>query len=101
MRIDLHCDNVEAAPGLQEYVVRRMRFAIGRFHDHIRWARVKVAEMPRLLQQVGWAPAAQKQGRRRFKHPSKPGRVPVPGKPSDDLAAGTKASHFEQAGLKT
>lgn len=45
MRIDLHCDNVEAAPGLQEYVVRRMRFAIGRFHDHIRWARVKVADV--------------------------------------------------------
>lgn len=64
-------------------------------------ARVKVAEMLRLLQQDGWTPAAQKQSRRRFKHPSKPGRVPVPGKPSDDLAAGAKASHFEQAGLKT
>ncbi|MBN8441417.1 MAG: HPF/RaiA family ribosome-associated protein [Thauera sp.] len=45
MRIDLHCENVEAAPGLHEYVARRMRFAIGRFHDHIRWARVKVADV--------------------------------------------------------
>ena len=45
MRIDLHCDNVEAAPGLRDYVTRRMRFAIGRFRDHIQWARVKVADV--------------------------------------------------------
>lgn len=45
MRIDLHCDNVDVAPGLRDYVARRMRFAIGRFQDHIRWARVKVADV--------------------------------------------------------
>ncbi len=45
MRIDLHCDNVEAAPGLRDYVTRRMSFAIGRFRDHIQWARVKVADV--------------------------------------------------------
>lgn len=45
MRIDLHCDGVEAAPGLRDYVTRRMRFAIGRFRDHIQWARVKVADV--------------------------------------------------------
>lgn len=45
MRIDLHCDNVEAAPGLRDYVTRRMQFAIGRFRDHIQWARVKVADV--------------------------------------------------------
>lgn len=45
MRIDLHCDGVKAAPGLQDYVTRRMRFAIGRFHDHIQWARIKVADV--------------------------------------------------------
>ena len=43
MRIDLHCDGVESAPGLREYVARRMKFAVGRFRDHIQWARVKVA----------------------------------------------------------
>lgn len=45
MRIDLRCDGVEAAPGLQEYVTRRMSFAIGRFRDHIQWARIKLADV--------------------------------------------------------
>lgn len=45
MRIDLHCDGVEAAPGLREYVARRMGFAIGRFRRHVQWARVKVADV--------------------------------------------------------
>jgi putative sigma-54 modulation protein len=45
MRIDLCCDGVETNPGLRDYVARRMRFAIGRFRDHIQWARVKVADV--------------------------------------------------------
>ncbi len=45
MRIDLHCDGVETAPGLRDYVAQRMRSSIGRFRDHIQWARVKVAEV--------------------------------------------------------
>ena len=45
MRIDLHCDGVEPAPVLRDYVTRRMSFAIGRFRDHIQWARVKVADV--------------------------------------------------------
>ncbi|MCK2089253.1 HPF/RaiA family ribosome-associated protein [Thauera aromatica] len=44
MRIDLQCDGVKATPGLHDYVSRRMRGAIGRFRDHIQWARVKVAD---------------------------------------------------------
>lgn len=45
MRIDLHCDGMDTAPGLQDYVARRMRFAIGRFRDHIQWARIKLADV--------------------------------------------------------
>jgi hypothetical protein len=45
MRIDLLCDGVDTAPGLRDYVARRMRFAIGRFGEHIRWARVKLADV--------------------------------------------------------
>jgi len=45
MRIDLQCDGVKATPGLHDYVSRRMRGAIGRFRDHIQWARVKVADV--------------------------------------------------------
>ena len=35
-----------------------------------------------------------------FKHLVKPGRVTVPGKPSDDLAPGTLNSILKQSGLK-
>ena len=45
MRIDLKCNGVETPSGLREYVARRMKFAVGRFRDHIRWARVKVADV--------------------------------------------------------
>jgi hypothetical protein len=37
---------------------------------------------------------------RQFKHPTKPGRVTVSGKPNDDVALGTKNSVFKQAGWK-
>jgi len=35
-----------------------------------------------------------------YKHATKPGRVTIAGKPSDDLAAGTLNSILKQAGLK-
>lgn len=37
---------------------------------------------------------------RQFKHPTKPGRVTIAGKPSDNLAPGTLNSILKQAGLK-
>jgi predicted RNA binding protein YcfA (HicA-like mRNA interferase family) len=61
---------------------------------------MKVAEILRLLQQEGWVLVAQRGSHRQFKHDSKPGRVTVPGKPSDDLAPGTQNSILKQAGLK-
>jgi len=45
MRIDLQCNGVEPPAGLREYVARRMKFAIGRFRDQIKWARIKVADV--------------------------------------------------------
>jgi len=45
MRIDLQCEGLEPAQGLHEYVLRKMRMAIGRFRDHIQWARIKVADV--------------------------------------------------------
>ena len=61
---------------------------------------MKVAEVLRLLQQDGWTLVAQRGSHRQFKHPVKPGRVTVAGKPGDDLAIGTLGSIFKQAGLK-
>ena len=61
---------------------------------------VKVNEILRLLLQDGWSLVATKGSHRQYKHPSKPGRVTVPGKPSDDVAPGTLNSILKQAGLK-
>jgi predicted RNA binding protein YcfA (HicA-like mRNA interferase family) len=61
---------------------------------------MKVSDVLRLLQQDGWFLIVQKGSHRQFKHPSKKGRVTVPGKPSDDLAIGTLQSVLKQAGLK-
>ena len=61
---------------------------------------MKVAEVMRLLAQDGWYIAATRGSHRQLKHLSKPGRVTVPGKPSDDLAPGTLNSILKQSGLK-
>ena len=61
---------------------------------------MKIRDMIKMLGQDGWVLVAQKGSHRQFKHPTKPGRVTVAGKPSDDLAPGTLNSVLRQAGLK-
>ena len=61
---------------------------------------MKIAEVLRLLHEDGWNLVATHGSHRQFKHPTKPGRVTVPGKPSDDVALGTLNSIRKQAGLK-
>ena len=53
-----------------------------------------------MLSDDGWDLIATRGSHRQFKHPQKPGRVTVPGKPSDELAPGTLNSIRKQAGLK-
>ena len=61
---------------------------------------MKVGDMLRRLSEDGWQLVAMRGSHRQFKHPSKPGRVTVAGKASDDLAVGTLNSILKQAGLK-
>jgi predicted RNA binding protein YcfA (HicA-like mRNA interferase family) len=61
---------------------------------------VKVSEVLRLLNDDGWYLVITRGSHRQFKHPNKPGRVTVPGKPSDELAPGTLNSIRKQAGFK-
>jgi predicted RNA binding protein YcfA (HicA-like mRNA interferase family) len=61
---------------------------------------MKVSEVLRMLSDDGWYLVATKGSHRQFKHPTKPGRVTVAGKPSDDLAPGTLSSILKQSGLK-
>lgn len=61
---------------------------------------MKVAEMLRQLYADGWFQVATRGSHRQFRHANKLGRVTVPGKPSDDLAPGTRNSILKQSGLK-
>jgi predicted RNA binding protein YcfA (HicA-like mRNA interferase family) len=61
---------------------------------------MKVRDVMRLLATDGWVQVAQKGSHRQFKHPTKPGKVTVPGKISDDLPTGTYKSILRQAGLE-
>lgn len=61
---------------------------------------MKVSEVLRMLNDDGWFLVATRGSHRQFKHSIKPGRVTVPGKPSDDLAPGTLNSILKQSGLK-
>jgi predicted RNA binding protein YcfA (HicA-like mRNA interferase family) len=63
-------------------------------------ANMKVSEILTMLHENGWQLVATRGSHRQFKHPDKPGRVTVAGKPSDDLAPGTLNSILKQAGLK-
>jgi predicted RNA binding protein YcfA (HicA-like mRNA interferase family) len=58
---------------------------------------MKVKEIIRLLEGQGWVLVATRGSHR---HPVRPGRVTVAGKPSDDLAPGTLNSILKQSGLK-
>jgi predicted RNA binding protein YcfA (HicA-like mRNA interferase family) len=60
---------------------------------------MKISEVIRLLEQDGWYFVRQRGSHRQYRHPTKPGRVTVAGKPSDEVAAGTLGSIFRQAGI--
>ncbi len=60
---------------------------------------MKVSEVMRMLERDGWRQVAQRGSHRQLRHPTKPGRVTVAGKLSQELAAGTLASILRQAGL--
>jgi predicted RNA binding protein YcfA (HicA-like mRNA interferase family) len=60
---------------------------------------MKVSVLLRRLREDGWFLVTTRGSHRQYKHPTKPGRVTVPGKPSDDLAPGTLNSILKQARL--
>ena len=61
---------------------------------------MKVREAIGLIEADGWYLVATRGSHRQYKHPSKPGRVTIAGKASDDLSPGTWNSILKQAGLK-
>jgi Predicted periplasmic or secreted lipoprotein len=61
---------------------------------------MKVKEVLRLLREDGWYLVNQEGSHRQFKHPTKPGRVTVAGKPGETLHPKTLASILRQAKLQ-
>jgi len=61
---------------------------------------VKVRDALRLIEDDGWVLVVTRGSHRQFKHPTKPGRVTVAGRASDDLPPGTLNSILKQAQLK-
>ena len=61
---------------------------------------MKVREVIRLIEQDGWRLAAQRGSHRQYRHPTKPGKVTVAGKPSTDVPPGTLSNIVKQAGLR-
>jgi len=61
---------------------------------------MKVRDIIKLIEADGWYLIVTKGSHRQYKHPSKPGRVTIAGKPSHDLAPGTLNSILKQAQIE-
>ena len=60
---------------------------------------MKVQDVIKRLEADGWYLMVTRGSHRQFKHASKPGKVTVAGKPSDEMDPGTLRNIFRQAGL--
>jgi predicted RNA binding protein YcfA (HicA-like mRNA interferase family) len=60
---------------------------------------LKVSEILMLIEADGWYLVATRGSHMQYRHPVKPGRVTVAGKPSGVLPLGTERSILRQAGL--
>ena len=60
---------------------------------------MKVRDAIRLIEDDGWVLCPTRGSHRQYKHPTKPGLVTIPGKPTRDLPVGLQRSILRQAGL--
>ena len=61
---------------------------------------MKVRDVIKLIEADGWYFLRQRGSHRQYRHPTKPGKVTIAGKPSDEMAPGTLGSIFRQAGIE-
>jgi predicted RNA binding protein YcfA (HicA-like mRNA interferase family) len=59
----------------------------------------KVREAIRLVERAGWQWVRTRGSHRQYRHPTKPGRVTIPGSLSDEVPPGTWKSILRQAGI--
>jgi predicted RNA binding protein YcfA (HicA-like mRNA interferase family) len=60
---------------------------------------MKVRDVIKLIEADGWYFLRQRGSHRQYRHATKPGKVTIAGKPSDEMAPGTLGSVFRQAGI--
>jgi predicted RNA binding protein YcfA (HicA-like mRNA interferase family) len=60
---------------------------------------MKVRKVIKLIEQDGWYLHKTRGSHRQFKHPTKKGKVTIPGKLSDELPPGTLNNIWQQAQL--
>jgi predicted RNA binding protein YcfA (HicA-like mRNA interferase family) len=60
----------------------------------------KVSEMIKVIEAGGWFLVVTRGSHWRYKHPAKPGRVTVAGKPGDTLHPRTEQSILKQAQIE-
>lgn len=61
---------------------------------------MKVRDVILFIEADGWYLQSIRGSHRQYKHPRKPGRVTVPGKPGKDVPPGTLASIWKQAQIE-
>jgi predicted RNA binding protein YcfA (HicA-like mRNA interferase family) len=61
---------------------------------------MKVRDVLKVLAKEGWVLRNKEGSHRQLVHPTKPGKVTVPGHPSIEVPPGTLSSILKQAGLK-
>jgi predicted RNA binding protein YcfA (HicA-like mRNA interferase family) len=61
---------------------------------------MKVRDVIKKVEKDGWRYMYTTGSHRHFKHPDKPGKVTIPGHPSDEATPGTLKSILKQAGLQ-
>jgi predicted RNA binding protein YcfA (HicA-like mRNA interferase family) len=61
---------------------------------------VKVRVIIKLIERDGWRQVGQRGSHRQFEHPTKAGKVTVPGHRNGDVGPEMRANILRQAGLK-
>jgi predicted RNA binding protein YcfA (HicA-like mRNA interferase family) len=61
---------------------------------------MKYRDVIKLIERDGWQLVHTVGSHQQYKHPTKPGRVTVAGKPGKDVPEGTRKSILRQAGLE-
>ena len=88
---------------LTERVKERKKNGLCRVDANYSWTAyilgMKVRDVIKLIEADGWYHVRTRGSHRQFKHPTKPGKVTVAGKPSLDLPPGTLNSIMKQSGL--